>query len=250
MKSVIRLLGFWVIGLCVIFLSSYAFAGQVQLEGVVARIPSARILDWEGLVAQVNGEDGWQEQALSVGDEVCCPAGQTADAFVLVALNRSADNLVRLSSGTCITITEDTGSSADAVSQDSGESLFDLSLLAVGSTFTVETPAATIGVSGTAFIIIVEPGRTFVEVLEGNAVVTDKTTDVGEAGTVYDCDEGQTVEIIEAGINPGELLLSSCKKICNDAWKTCKNGCPKGKEGKECREECREDKDDCRALCP
>ena len=99
MRRVIRFLGYCVIGFIVVILSSYAFAQEkpVELTTVIAKIPTARIIDWEGEIPTVDGQPGWQEQALSVGNEVCCPAGQTEDDFVLVALNRSADNLVRLS---------------------------------------------------------------------------------------------------------------------------------------------------------
>ncbi|MFH1678477.1 MAG: hypothetical protein ABH914_02525 [Candidatus Omnitrophota bacterium] len=158
MKRVITVLCCCVIGFIVICPGRYAFAQEkpVELTTTVARIPSARIIDWQGLLPTVNLGPGWQEQALNAGDTVCCPGGQAADKFVLVALNRPADRLVRLSSGTCLTIEEDAGDSADDVSQDSGEAIFDLGVLQTGSRFTVGTPGATIGVTGTVFRVIVE----------------------------------------------------------------------------------------------
>jgi hypothetical protein len=161
MKSVVALLRYCVIVFSVVFLSSYAFAQQaVQLEGVVARIPSARILDWEGLIVQVNGEDGWQEQALEVNDTVCCPddSDPSTHNYVVVALNRSATNLATLQEGTCLTINEADGSSADSVTQNSAEALFDLETLEAGSSFAVDTPMATVGTSGTTFNVIVFDG--------------------------------------------------------------------------------------------
>jgi hypothetical protein len=150
MKALLR---YCVIAFAALLLSSYAFAGEVQLKGEIAKIPSARILDWKGLTPTVNLEEGWQEEALTQGDVVCCPDGQGPDAYVNVALNRSGDNVVSLTSGTCLTINEADGSSADSVSQDSGEALFSLETLEAGSSFTVETPDATVGVTGTIFCV-------------------------------------------------------------------------------------------------
>jgi hypothetical protein len=274
MRSVIALLRYCVIAFVGVILSSYAFAQQaVELEGVIARIPPARIIDWEGLFPEVNGTDGWQEQALSAGDEVCCPAGQTEDDSVLVALNRSADNLVRLSTGACITITEDTGSSADAVSQDSGESLFDLSLLEEDSTFTVETPTATVGASGTTFSVIVHDDNsdgdadpwslalgdyTKVRVLEIAIPlsVEDKTKvsdpadpDFTESGISHLLNIDEELIIIEDEANTYPQLVSICMKLSNDHWRACKNACPKGKAGKDCRKVCKDDWEVWRENC-
>ncbi len=227
MKSVIGLF----IGFSVFFLSSYALAQEkpVELTAVVTKIPTARIMDWEGDTPEVNGAAGWQGQALSVGDEVCCLAG--AGNYVIVALNRSATNLVRLEQGTCLTIDEAAGKSVDDVSQDSGEALFDLGLLEEGSTFEVETPTATVGVSGTLFRLTVGANSTKSEVLElgtANALTVEDTTtvsgptdpDSSEAGNTYSLNDNEELTIIEDDANIGPhplpddraLDISRCKQ--------------------------------------
>ncbi len=211
MKSVIALLRYCVIVFSVVFLCSYAFAGQVQLEGIVARIPSARILDWEGDGPTVDGDVAWQEQALSEGNEVCCDGGCE---YTDIALNRSADNVVRLSGG-CLTIADIEGESVVYTGQESGEALFGLEVLSDPSGFTVETPDATIGVTGTVFAVIVDPvvhsTRVGISEVKGthSIDITDKTDDLSW-GLPSDPDENDSYQVLldeEVTINSGDYNI-------------------------------------------
>ena len=104
MRRVIGLWGYWVIGLGIVFLASYVFAQEediqaIRLRAMIVRIPQTRILDWQGQTPKVNANAAWQDQALSEGDVVLCPAGQPEDAFVRIALNPRGDVTMDLSSG-------------------------------------------------------------------------------------------------------------------------------------------------------
>ena len=223
MRRIIGLLGYCVIGFSILFLSSIVFAQGRTVESTTEnpRIPAARIIDWKGETPIVNGNEGWQEQALGVDDKVCCPAGQAEDDFVLVALNSSADNLARLSSGTCLTIVNIDGKGVAIISQHSGEILFDLELLKKGSTFTVDTPDATIGVTGTTFNVDVDSQArsTEFEVLkvdpDDSLTVDDKNPDMnlGDLDKTpepeYALGSNQKLTIIRGAANIGPISLDS-----------------------------------------
>ena len=187
-----------------IFLIAYSlytsFAQKLHVSTIITKIPTARILDFSGSFNDftVNGNsDGWQERALSSGDVVCCNNGE-----VIVALDKTATNIATLYPGACLTINETDGNSVDNVyqnttagaSDDTGEILFDINTtLLDGSSFVVDTPTGTVGVSGTVFYVRVNTGTNpYTEVVNLNSTqpITFRINNDGDGISPEACEGG------------------------------------------------------------
>ncbi|MFH1339408.1 MAG: hypothetical protein ABIH40_06170 [Candidatus Omnitrophota bacterium] len=227
-----------------VFLDGYALAEELKLEGVITRIPASRILGWgctdsfgneipstvmpevdRATTPEGTWENGWEQQALETGDKIRCPddLDSSTNNYVVVGLSRSAEvdvsNRVSIEEGGQLTISGISEDSVSAVYQDSGGALFDIGVLLGSSTFSVETPTATVGVTGTTFCVTVydndvdvdgdpqtvgQGDYTYVQLVEvapdKNLTVTDKNPDAGDLSS-YPLNSGDEVQIIAQDAN-------------------------------------------------